>query len=99
MNKYICVSPDKEAFNINGESLGMRGERALYYSKDIGKNRVYRQSYPIEPYFWGLKDLNENMKLFEFNNKQKAQELCDEINSAYGDDFEVKLLEILRSKE
>lgn len=90
MNKYICVSPDKEVFNINGESLGMRGERALYYSKDIGKHRVYREPYPITPYWWGFNNLNEKMKLLEFNNKQKAQKLCDEINGAYGDDFEVR---------
>ena len=29
MIKYICVAPDKEVFNVNGESLGMQGERAL----------------------------------------------------------------------
>lgn len=90
MSKFICVSPDKEQFNIMGKSLGMRGERALYYSTDIGKHRVYRESYPITPTWWGFTNLNEKMKLLKFNNKEKAQELCDEINKAYGDDFEVR---------
>ena len=89
--KYICIAPSKEQFNVNGESLGMSGERALYYSESVGKHRVYRQSYPLEPYYWGLKDINEDMKLFEFKNKEKAQKLCNEINEVYGDDFIVKV--------
>lgn len=88
--KYICVAPDKEEFNIYGKSLGMRGERALYYSKDIGKHRIYRQSYPIKPDYFRGTDINKNMKLFVFKNKQKAQELCNEINGVYNDDFIVK---------
>lgn len=88
--KYICIAPSKEVFNIKGESLGIEGERALYYSEDVGKHRVYRQSYPLEPNYWGLTDLNENMELFEFDNKEEAQELCDEINEVYKDNFIVK---------
>lgn len=91
---YICVAPSKEEYNINHECVGMRGERALYYSEDIGEHRVYRNSYPIELYFWGLENLNEKMKLFKFDTKEEAQELCDEINRAYGDNFEV--VKILR---
>lgn len=87
--KYICIAPSKEQFNINGESLGMSGERALYYSSQIGKHRVYRSSYPLEPYIFRGKDINKDLKLFKFNDIKKAQALCDEINEAYNDDFSV----------
>lgn len=88
--KYVCVAPSKELFNIKGESLGMSGERALYYSESVGEHRVYRQAYPIKPYYWEFKNLNEDMILFEFDSKEEAQKLCDEINEAYGDNFIVK---------
>lgn len=88
MNKeYICVAPSKEVFNVYGESLGMQGERALYYSKDIGKHRIYRQSYPIEPEYFKGKNINRNMELLTFKDRYKAQELCDEINEIYNDNF------------
>lgn len=90
MGKYICVSPDKEMFNVKGESLGMIGERALYYSKSIGKHRVYRSSYPLKPYIFRGKDINRGLNLLVFNTLKKAQQLCDEINNAYGDNFMVK---------
>lgn len=88
--KYICIAPSKEEFNIKGESLGMSGERALYYSKDVGKHRVYRQSYPIKPFYLRGEDCNAEMKLFEFKDKNKAQKLCDEINEVFNDNFGVK---------
>ena len=88
--KYICWSPNKEMFNVNGESIGMRGERALYWSKSVGEHRVYRSSYPKEPYYFRGVDINDDLKLFEFDNKKIAKNLCKEINNVYGDDFEVK---------
>ena len=95
MKKYICVAPDKEAFDINGKSLGMQGERALYYSKDIGKHRIYRNSYPsITPFIFNGKNINEKLKLFYFNNIPDAEKLCVEINNAYGDNFEVREVEV-----
>lgn len=90
MGKYICVSSDKEMFNVKGESLGMIGERALYYSKSIGKHRVYRSSYPLKPYIFRGKDINRGLNLLVFNTLKKAQQLCDEINNVYGDNFMVK---------
>lgn len=30
----------------------MSGERALYYATDIGKHRIYRSGYPLEPYIF-----------------------------------------------
>lgn len=95
MIKYICVAPDKEVFNVNGESLGMQGERALYYSKDIGKHRIYRSQYPTPaPYMFNGKNINENLKLLYFNTNIEAKKLCTEINDVYGDDFEVKEVEV-----
>lgn len=82
--KYICVAKRKELVNANGEKLGMSEERALYYSSDIGKRRIYRDSFPTPNY--------ETFKLFKFNNIEKAQKLCDEINEAYNDEFEVRTI-------
>lgn len=87
---YICVAPSKEQFNVNGKSLGMSGERALYYSKRLGKHRIYRSSYPLEPYYFNGTDINEDLKLFRFNSFWRALKLCHEINKHYGDDFKIK---------
>lgn len=90
--KYICVAPEKEVFNVNGKSLGTDSKRALYYSEKIGKNRIYRNSYPdTEPFFWGLDNVNADLILLRYETKEEAQEVCDEINKAYGDNFQVEL--------
>lgn len=82
---YICKAKAKEVFNIHGESLGMEGERALYYTTDIGRHRIYRSSYPTPN--------DKRFKLFRYKKKETAQMLCDEINEAYNDDFEPILVE------
>jgi hypothetical protein len=79
--RYICVAPDKENFNIYGESLGMEGERALYYSTGVGRGRIYRSSYPT-PH-------EKSFKIFSYKSKNRAQTLCDFINGVYNDDFKV----------
>lgn len=89
-NSYVCIAPSKELFNVNGKSLGMSGERALYYSSDLGKHRVYRSAYPKEPYYFNGTDINANLKLFKFNSFWRALKLCHEINKHYGDNFKVK---------
>ena len=81
MNKYICISDSKEQFDINNESLGQSGERALYYSNTLHRKRIYRQSFPSS---------QKDMKLFAYKSKKRSQELCDEVNDAYGDDFYIK---------
>lgn len=88
--EYICVAPSKEQFNINGESLGMSGERALYYSKELGKHRIYRSQLPLEPYYFNGTDINANLRLFRFNSYWRALKLCHIINNAYGDNFKVR---------
>ena len=59
----------------------MSGMRALYYSTDIGRRRVYRSSYPHH---------DCKFKLFKYKRKSNAEKLCNEINEAYGDTFYVK---------
>lgn len=90
MIKYICWSPSREHFNIDGESLGMSGERALYYAKSIGKHRIYRSFYPLEPEIFNGKDINQDLELLIFNTSIQAERLCTEINDVYVDDFIVK---------
>ncbi len=85
MKKYICIAPDREEFNIYGKSLGMRGERALYYLKSLHRHRIYRNSYPVPN--------DKDFKLFEYKNKNRAQALCDEINQVYNDNFSVVEIE------
>lgn len=86
---FICKAPSKEQFDVYGKSLGMSGERALYYAKSLGKHRIYRSSYPLEPYHFNGKDINADLKLFRFTSYIRALKLCHEVNSHYGDDFKV----------
>lgn len=83
--KYICVAPDKENFNIYGKSIGMEGERALYYSKSLHRQRIYRSSYPTP--------CEKDFKLFIYKDKSKAQNLCDLVNKVYKDNFVVTEVE------
>ena len=81
MSKYICVQKSKEEFDIKGESLGQSGDIAIYYSRDIGRRRCYRQSYPVPNY--------KGMRLMTYKNKKNAQKLCDFTNDTFGMKFEV----------
>ena len=91
--EYICIAPSKEVFNVTGKSLGMSGERALYYSSDVGRHRIYRSSYPKEPYYFRGEDINKKLRLLKYKSLKYAQSVCDEINRVYGDDFEPVLVE------
>lgn len=85
---YICVAPEKEMFNIYGESLGIQSARALYYSPDVGTHRVYRQSYPFpEVEIWNGKNINENLKLLQLDTLEEAIDICKDINNFYKDNF------------
>lgn len=79
--KFICVAPEKEDFNFKGEKMGtITPKRALFYYRPIGEDRIYRQ----------VLDTNDgDMILHKFDTKEKAQELCDRVNEAYNDNFEV----------
>lgn len=78
--KYVCVSEE--------------GDIALYYLKNLGKSRVYRQAYPLKPLYFendfGGEDLTKGLKLYEYKRKENAQKLCDDINSRQSVKFIVK---------
>lgn len=86
---YICVEKSKEVFRTNGESLGQSGDNALYYLKSLGRKRIYRQKYPLEPFIFNGADINKGLKLFTYNTKKKAQELCDYTNEKIGSNYQV----------
>ncbi len=98
-SEIICVAPAKEVFNVYGESLGIEGERALYYSSDVGKHRIYRNSYPVEPYYFRGVDINKKLKLLKYKTIQEAQSICDEINEHYKDNFEPRIIPKLEIKK
>lgn len=83
--EYICVNEN--------------GDIALYYSKDIGRHRVYRQSLPLEPFYFRGEDINKGLRLFKYKRKSSAQKLCDDINSKQGTKFIVKEVEVGGSNE
>ena len=90
---YICVEKSKEVFNVKGESLGQSGDNALYYLKSLGRKRIYRQKYPIEPFIFNGKDINKGLRLFTYKSKKKAQELCDYTNEKFGSNYKVVEME------
>lgn len=79
--RFICVAPSKEQFNVDNESLGMSGERAIYYSPLIGRRRLYRQP---------LGDAQNGMMLLTYATEKRAQEVCDSTNFHFNDEFMVR---------
>ena len=75
---YICVNEETN--------------RALYYLKSLGRRRIYRQFYPLKPYWFNGKNINKGLKLFTYKKKENAQKLCDDINSRTGQNFKPVLL-------
>lgn len=82
IGKYICHAKGVEKFDYQMNSLGVGEDRALYYSKSIGKGRMYRSSYPKPP-----DNPKNDFLLFEFDNKREAHVMCNKINAAYNDVF------------
>lgn len=78
---YICVEKNKKEYNYLGEYVKESGERALYYSREIGRSRIYRQSYPECGY--------KGLKLLTYKKKENAQKECDYINSITDSNYEV----------
>ena len=75
---YICVEKETNS--------------ALYYLKSLGRRRIYRQFYPLQPYWFNGEDVNKGLKLFTYKKKENAQKLCDDINSRTGQNFKPVLL-------
>ena len=92
-DKYICIAPSKDMFDVYENYLGESGERALYYSEEVGKHRIYRHTYPLETEYFNGINITKDFKLFEFKTIREAQEYCNEINEAYNDNFEPRLIE------
>jgi hypothetical protein len=80
--KFICHSKAKVQYDWLGNPQGMGVDRALYYSKSLSKERIYRSSYPKPP-----AHPNNDFELFKFSNLKAAQDQCDSINNAHNDDF------------
>lgn len=78
---FIITAPPTADTAFDGTYLGLSNRRALYYSKSIGKGRIYRRSYP---------ESDPSFVLFEYATPAAAQALCDQINTAYNDDFKVE---------
>lgn len=80
--KYIVTAPEKKEYNFKGEFIGINEKRALFYHKDIGKHRVYRDS---------ISKPQHGMKLFIFRSIQAAILLAGRINKANNNtDFSVE---------
>jgi hypothetical protein len=78
MSNIICFSPAKEQFDVNGRNLGMGHDRALCYSKKLGRKRIYRSGYPTP---------DKRLTVLTFKSDSEAKAVCDEINKVYNDDF------------
>lgn len=75
---FICVSNEKLSRNFKGEVIGNEAKRILCYNTEIGRSRIYRQSFSI---------IGKKTKAFVFKTEKNAQILCDKINKTYNDDF------------
>lgn len=82
---YICVSEDKVAKNFKDEIIGTTGKRALFYTPSIGRRKIYRR---------GFNEQSKKFKYLEFKSQEKAQEMCEDINETYGDDFKIEKINI-----
>lgn len=67
------------------ESLGMEDERALFFSPQVGRRRIYRQS---------ISSPQKGLKILSYKKKENAERICDEINKVYNDAFVVIAKEI-----
>lgn len=78
---YICLQKSKEIFDTHGKSLGESGTSALYYHVEIGRKRIYRQTYPIPMY--------KKLKLLTYKSKKNAQKVCDYTNKIFDANYKV----------
>lgn len=83
MSKYIVTSDGgKELKNASGNVIGVQEKRGLFYSKAVGRHRIYRSSFPNPA---------NGLSLLVYKTKEKAQRICDRINFFHQDDFKVEL--------
>lgn len=79
--QYICFAKGVEQFDVKGNSLGIGHDRAIYYSRSIGRKRFYRNAYP-NPNSSGL-------TLLTFGSEKGAKSVCDLTLEVHNDNFEV----------
>lgn len=73
---YICVEHTKN------------GTNALYFLTELGRRRIYRQSYPLDI----CCNPKKKLKLFTYKREKNAQELCDYVNDYYNSSYKVEKL-------
>lgn len=76
--QFICFAKGVEQFNHYNESCGIGEDRAIYYSKSIGKRRLYRSGYPIP---------TKGLTLLTFDSEEKAIACCKNTNEQFNDTF------------
>lgn len=83
---FIIFSDRKPQFDHLGKYLGQQSERAVFYLPEIGRKRLYRQSFraPVK-----------GAKLLTYRSKKGAEKVCKSLNEKAGDDF--KVLSYLKS--
>lgn len=77
---FIIFSDRKPQFDHLGKYLGEQSERAVFYLPEIGRKRLYRQSFraPIK-----------GAKLLTYKSKKGAEKVCQSLNEKAGDEFKV----------
>lgn len=80
MSVFICTSDMILKSNVKGKVFTTL-KRALFYLPAVGRSRLYRGT---------LENPQGGLKLLKYKTREYAQKVCDQINSAHGDDFKVE---------
>lgn len=84
MIKYICFSPKKKDKNAN-----ISVDSALYFVKSLGKQYMYKNTYPLTKYRLYAEN-NSETELLTFDTFEQARMLCNVLNKLYDTNFVVK---------
>lgn len=77
--EFICFAKGTEQFDVNGKSLGIGEDTAVYYSKSIGRKRFYRNFYPT-PY-------SKSLTLLKFKKEINASKVCTSTNEQFNSNY------------
>ena len=78
---FIIVSPPQTAVDHFGKRIGTEPARALFYNSTVGRSRIYRASKERP---------HPGLKMLVYKSRAYAEKICQRINEAYNDTFEVK---------
>lgn len=84
MIKYICFSSKKKDKNAN-----ISVDSALYFVKSLGKQYMYKNTYPLAKYCLYAEN-NSETELLTFDTFEQARMLCNVLNKLYDTNFVVK---------